>query len=272
MPFPYTHGKHPNIIRKESYSFVVFQFNPPIKTKERVSRFASRGSITVEASIAVSVFFFAMLMLASILELIYLQTNIRSALCHVGKQMAAESYLQPLILTEQMERRMWELIDEDWKENLKMDCSRSHRYFTTTIMELVVDYEVERLPIISGSETLRIKGWTGKEGMGLGTGSDEIVYMTANGVVYHEDMNCTYLDLSIRPIASGDIDDYRNAGGEKYRSCERCDGFGQAETVYITDHGNRYHRSLTCSGLKRTIYTVARKDIFGIGGCAKCTE
>ena len=278
MPFPYTHRKQPNMIRKESDSFVVFPYNPPIHSCERVSRFASRGSITVEASIAVSVFFFAMLTLSSILELIYLQANIRSALCHVGKQMAAESYLQPLVLTEQMERRMWELIDEEWKDQVEIDCSRSRRYLTTTIMELVVDYEAElpwfmfRIPILSRSEKLRIKGWTGRDGLGLGTGMDEIVYMTANGIVYHEDLNCSYLDLSIRPIAGSDIEEYRNAGGEKYYSCERCNGFGQTDTVYITEHGNRYHRSFMCSGLKRIIYTVSKKDIFGIGGCSKCTK
>ena len=193
--------------------------------------------------------------------------------------MAAESYFQPLILTEQMEKRMEDILEDSWLTVKSVDCSHSRRYLTTTMMELVVDYEVElpillfRVPILSQRESIRIKGWTGKEGLGLGTGEEEIVYMTEHGVVYHADMECTYLKLTIRPIESAEAENYRNAGGEKYRACESCGkpNFSQ-RTVYITDQGNRYHSSLDCKGLKRTVFAVAKKDIYGIGGCSKCVK
>ena len=285
MPFLYTQKKTFTIDRKEKDSFITLFHDPPNRNtpnttpQERVSRFASQGSVTAEASIAVSLFFFAMLALSSILELIYLRTNIRNALCSVGKQMAAESYFQPTILTGQMETRMEDILEDSWLEIKNIDCSQSRRYLTTTIMELVVDYQVElpillfRLPILSQRESIRIKGWTGKEGLGLGEGEDEIVYMTQNGVVYHEDIHCTYLELTIRPIESTQVEDYRNAGGEKYRVCESCGkpSTGQ-KTVYITNQGNRYHSSLDCKGLKRTVCAVAKKDIYGIGGCSKCVS
>ena len=285
MPFLYTPTKTDKNIGKEHDSFITSTYNSQNRNTlknspvERVSRFASRGSVTVEASIAVSLFFFAMLTLSSILELIYIQTNMRNALCSVGKQMAVESYLQPLIFTEQLEQRIEEFLDEGWLEVKGIDCSRSRRYLTTTIMELVVDYQIEfpilifRVPILTQSESIRIKGWTGKDGLGLGSGDEEIVYMTEHGVVYHEDIHCTHLELTIRPIGSSEIESYRNASGDKYRACETCGKMILSQkTVYITEQGNRYHSSLDCKGLKRTVYAVAKKDIYGIGGCSKCVN
>ena len=284
MPFQ-PHRKQTEYLRKEHDSFIAIIEIPPIRY-ERVSGFASRGSITAEASIVVSIFFFAVLAMASLLEIMYLQTSIKNALCSVGKQMAAESYFQPMVLTKQMEKRMVEILGEEFFDSSYiangkdgLDCSRSRSYLTTTIMELTVDYQIELpflifdLPLLSRSETIRIKGWTGKESLGTGEGDYEIVYMTEHGVVYHEDLSCTHLELTIRPIAKGGIESYRNKGGETYSPCEYC-GFLSIlrKTVYITEQGNRYHTTLNCQGLKRNIYTVLKKDVYGIGGCSKCVK
>ncbi|MBD8948918.1 MAG: pilus assembly protein, partial [Blautia obeum] len=59
----------------------------------------------------------------------------------------------------------------------------------------------------------------------------------------------------------------RNKSGEKYHACERCRA-GSAGSVYITGEGNRYHGSLSCSGLKRTVEEVLQKDC-GLRPCSK---
>lgn len=247
--------------------------NPP---KERVSGFASQGSITVEAAIVVSIFFFAMITLMSLFEMMYLQITIKSALMSVGKQMAVESSIQPIIFPSQMEARLVEAIGEEVLENSRicggsagLDCSRSRSYFTTTIMELVVDYEVEPpsifmpLPALEKSESIRIKGWSGKEGLGLGLDGSQMVYMTEYGMVYHTDISCTYLELSIHPILKTE------ASG--YSACRYCgDDSDTQEMVYVTDYGERYHTTLDCRGLKRKVYTVPLNEVYGIGGCKKC--
>ena len=279
MPFPFQKNRLKKT-RKENDSFVTHYINNISYTPfERASGFTSRGSITVEATIAVSIFFFAMIMLTNLLEVIYLQTTVRSALCSVGKQMAAEGYYQPLVVSSQMESRMVENIGEDVLNNSMiaggaegLDCSRSRSYLTTTIMELVVDYQIElpilmfQIPILNQSESILVKGWTGDESLGLSLGDYEIVYVTDYGMVYHSDISCTYLELSIRPVQSNNIP-------SAYTPCELCGApSGLQKTVYITEYGNRYHRTLNCQGLKRNIHAVPKKDVYGIGGCSKCVK
>lgn len=279
MPFP-SHKYKLKHTRKENDSFVTHKIHNISNTPfERASGFTSRGSITVEATISVSIFFFAIIMITNLFEIIYLQTTVKSALCSVGKQMAAEAYYNPLVIGSQMEARMVETIGEETLENSMiaggsqgLDCSRSRAYLTTTIMELVVDYKIElpilmfQVPILNQSESIRVKGWTGDESLGLGLGDYEIVYVTDYGMVYHSDISCTYLELSIHPVKSTNIP-------SAYTACEYCGepSAGQ-KTVYITEYGNRYHRTLNCQGLKRNIHAVPKKDVYGRGGCSKCVK
>lgn len=263
--------------RKETDSFIA-QHITPHTPLERVSGFTLLGSITVEASLAVSIFFFAMVTLMSLFEIMYLQVTIKNALCSVGKQMAVESSIQPIMFPAQIEARLVESIGEEVLDNSMicdgragLDCTRSRSYFTTTIMELVVDYEIEipalffRLPILERSQSIRIKGWSGKEGLGLGAEAGQLVYMTEYGMVYHADMSCTYLELSIHPIIR------KEANG--YSACKYCgESVGEEAMVYVTDYGERYHTTLDCRGLKRKVYTVSLDEIYGIGGCGKCVK
>ena len=276
MPFP-IYRTYINHRRKEPDSFIAQQHTPHTP-KERVSGFASQGSITVEATLALSLFFFAMITIMSLFEMIQIQTTVRNALCSVGKQMAAEACIQPIVFSSQMEQRMIETIGKDVMNRSMilggvngLDCSRSRSYLTTSIMELVVDYKLEipilifQLPILEKSESIRIKGWTGREGLGLGSGSSQVVYMTEYGMVYHTDMSCTYLELSIHPVLKEEADGYS--------ACSYCgDQAEDQDMVFVTNYGDRYHSSLDCRGLKRKVYAVSSDEIYGIGACRKCTN
>lgn len=277
MPF-HTHLKTNQQFRKETDSFITHRNTHPrysihSPSIERVSGFASRGSITLEAAISVSLFFFALLLLMSFLEMMYLQVAMKSALCSVGKQAAEE-----LVFPFQMEERLVEILGKEMLEQSMivggedgLDCSESKQYWGTMIMELVVEYEV-RLPLpifqisaLSQREAIRVKGWNGKEGLGLLGGEQEIVYVTEYGMVYHKEPSCTYLELSIRPLPRSET--------KGYSPCSYCKKkeAGQ-QMVYVTDYGNCYHETLDCRGLRRKVYAVSLKDVYGIGGCSKCVK
>lgn len=276
MPFR-THRILIQLCRKEKDSFIAQQIQSQTLS-ERVSGFTSKASITVEASLVVCLFFFALLTFLSLFEMMFLQAKIQGALCSVGKQMAVESSIQPMIFTAKMEERLVETIGEEILENSMirggasgLNCSASKSYFATTIMELVVEYELEvpiflfRIPILSQKESIRIKGWSGKEGLGLGIGSEQMVYMTEHGIVYHADMSCTYLELSIHPVLKSEI--------TGYRPCSYCSRLAkEQEMVYVTTYGEVYHSTLDCRGLRRKVYVVPLSEVYGIGGCSKCVD
>lgn len=101
---------------------------------------------------------------------------------------------------------------------------------------------------------------------------EEKVFVAENGTVYHRSSTCSYLKLSVRQIETDEIASARNKDGEKYRPCEFCGGNGNGGTVFITDYGNRYHTSLTCGELKRTVrsVTLTEAEESELRACKKC--
>lgn len=289
--FKYTHKtyviKRRNQKRKEKDSLLAqLPTNQFISQIERASSFTSKASITVEAAMAVPFFFFAVLCLVCLLEMMVTQTVVKSAFHYCAKEMAEEAYMNPFVIPGQLEENVAKVIGDE-RLNRSMisggaagiDCSRSKAWGKTGIMDLVLEYRMEvpiftfRIPVISKKETLRIKGWNGYAGNGFGNQDDETVYITETGIVYHKDADCTYLELSIKAVPKGEIKDLRNSSGGKYYPCEACRRKnGGKQYVYITETGDRYHKSLGCSGLKRTVYAVPLSEVYGRGGCSRCVK
>lgn len=281
----YTNEKEKTIQRKEYGSFLAHQkYHISQNLVERTSSFTSKGSMTIEAALAVPFFFFGVICLVCLLEIICIQTTMKSALREVGREMAKEAYLNPMIFPDKMEREIAEIIGEERLEHSivaggskGLDCKKSRIFHGTSIMELSVRYKMKipvlmfRIPMIEREETIRVKGWTGYAEGGFGNHGEDMVYITDTGIVYHKDKNCTYLDLSVRMVDKDDIAHLRNAGGGKYYPCERC-SWTKQKNVYITNTGTRYHNSVTCSGLKRGVYAVPISEVYGRGGCSRCVK
>lgn len=265
--------------RKENDSLFAIHFPLIIhKKEERASAFTSKGSLTLEAALVVPCFLFAMLCLVCLLEMMCVQTAMRNALYSVARELAEKAYQTPLISTESLEQQIVDHLDEE-KINNSIDCSNSKFHIATGIMELSLRYNVKipvplfGIPVISREETMRVKGWTGyAKGTGQ-QGGDSMVYITDYGLVYHKNIHCTYLELSIQAVGCEEIEELRNESGGKYYPCESCgDEIVIGGRVYITSYGTRYHTSLECSRVKRNIYEVPIDEAYGLGGCSKCVD
>lgn len=148
------------------------------------------------------------------------------------------------------------------------------------ILDIVVNYTYQ-IPFLPASianldfvQRSKTHVWTGRQiKLGIdGAGSEkQTVYITPTGTVYHTSKSCPYLDLSIHMISYSEIEAIRNKSEGKYYRCSECAKGKTPGMVYITDYGTKWHTSLNCSGLKRTII---EKDISEIGDmhqCSKCS-
>ena len=251
---------------------------------ERASAFTS-ASITIEAAMAVPLFFLAAVCLIYLLEIMAIQTAVRSGLHLAGRNLSAEMYTLPVVRPATLEADVVSAIGTERLErsiivggSSGLHLEESQVSALTAVAQLVVTYEVD-LPIpvfsISGipyRQEIKIKGWCGYVATGLGNTTEETVYVTETGLVYHKNYHCTYLDLSIQPVAAQNVSDLRNSSGGKYYACERCHPSASAKMVYITGYGDRYHSELSCSGLKRTVYAVPLSEAIGKGACSKCGQ
>lgn len=287
--FKQTHTKYSNnintSIRKEHGSFLAHHSKQLSHSKcERTSSFTSKGSLTMEAALAAPIFFFGIICLVYLMEMIAIQTTMKAALQDVGRNMAQEAYLNRMIFPTEMEQELIKVIGEERLNrsivaggSSGIDCGNSRTFLGTTIMELSVRYRLQipvlmfHIPLIEREEQIRVKGWSGYEGGGFWNQGEDIVYVTETGVVYHKNPDCTYLELSIQSVRKEELEHMRNESGGKYYPCERC-GNKKSQNVYITSTGNRYHSSVSCSGLKRSVYAVLLSEVYGRGGCSRCVK
>lgn len=282
-----TYAKCTTKKRKENDSCLAHHFNYKFHlSRERASAFTSRGTITLEASIATAIFFFGTLCLVAIFEIMVTRTAVKSALHAVAKEVAVDVCVIPEIPVSKMEDKLIEILGKEELEKSLivdggqgLDCSNSKKFWNTTIMELSVRYRMEipimmfRIPLIQNEEVIRVKGWTGYEERITGYEDIVMAYVTDYGEVYHMDNACAFLDLSVRVCTKETVQRERNQNGAKYKECSHCKALGEdVRNVYITDYGEKYHFSLECKGLKRTIYATPLLEMKEMGGCSKCAE
>ncbi len=99
---------------------------------------------------------------------------------------------------------------------------------------------------------------------------EEYVYVTDGSEVYHLDRDCSHLRLTVIDTDSATVGTLRNSGGAKYKPCEICHSSLSDVKLYVTPEGNRYHNSITCSGLKRTVRAIRKSEIKGRRPCSRC--
>jgi len=252
--------------------------------RERASAFTS-GSITIEASFALPLFFLAAVCVVYLLEIMAIQTAVRSGLHYAGKNTAQNMYSAVSLRPAEVETDMVAAIGADRLNRSiitggsgGLHLEESYASAAGGIAVLTVSYEVS-LPIplfITGGITyrdeIRIKGWTGYARTGFTNESEETVYVTETGLVYHRDYHCTHLDLSIRMVTTQEVSELRNQSGGKYHACERCGSSSGEGAVYITNTGTRYHSQVGCSGLKRSVYAIPISEAIGKGACSRCSQ
>lgn len=273
--------------------------NVPLK---RVSSFISRkpgASITVEAAFALPLFLFFMMQVMSAVSMIGMQSRFSAALHQTGNQLAFAGYVRDktedalpggialaVLSRGYAENQVLQSVGREYLNNSCVkDGAAGVSFYGTNIMqgsdiiEICLSYRVNPIFPITGFQGFQMtqsyygRAWTGydvESVFGDLAEEDPMVYITETGTVYHTNRNCTYLNPSVQSVEAKDLDEYRNQSGGKYYACERCGIRNPGGIVYITGQGSSYHCMFSCSGLKRTIYTIPLSQTNGRGKCSKC--
>ena len=259
----------------------------------RCASFKKRGSMTVEAALVFPLFVFALTAFLYLFFLVQLRTEIGRALTDAGRELAQIAYfsedagnLAPSALATVYGRREVDASLENLAAAKIIKGGVGGVSFLGTVWEeetsmltLPATYQVVLPPGLSWFHPIRvtqmrtIRGWTGFQGRSgtKETTGEEIVYVTDYGTVYHRELGCRHLKLSVRQEILAEVPELRNTDGAKYYPCERC-WEGETELVFLTESGNRYHQSLNCSSLVRGIRTLRISETGGLPPCSVCGE
>ena len=287
---------HRKLIKKPSLTLHVFTKEPELTRTRRmglcmkgiplpVSR--SAGSMTVEAAVIIPLFVFFFMNLMSVMEMIRLHSNLELALWKNGKVMTvvghafegAEDMNESIqvggaLLTDYaLYLGIVEELGDDYLENSPLTYgSKGLNFLESSYMEdecidIKLTYQVSPDFAVPGFPSVRLanryyaRAWTGycvsEEEEEQAT---EYVYVTVYGQVFHVKLDCSYLKRTIEALQVSSIGSRRNDAGEQYTICEYCGKFGCQETIYITPTGNKYHFTLSCPSLKRTITLLVRTE------------
>lgn len=269
----------------------------PRRISARSSSGACRASMTVEACFVLPFFMFAFLNIISIIEIYRLQGNMSAAMHKTAKQMAVYGYEYREIRGEAAgaaeslgltylyaaSKVRAELGDGYLANSPIAGGASSILWLKSSVMkaddciDLVAEYRITPPVAVVGwrdrfmYNRMRTRAWTGYDNAHAGGGGneEETVYITPDGTVYHRSRGCTYLKLSISAVDKSLLESRRSNDGSIYYSCEEC-GSSAGNIVYITNYGNRYHSTLGCSKLKRTILSAPISETGGRGACSKC--
>lgn len=289
--------KYPNLSPKKKRSLNCAKRSSPSASS------VLSGSMTVEAAMVLPLFLFFLLNLLFYIEIFRLHSVFAMALRETGNTMAVYGHIyDKLDIKEDGEAEQLienvgfsylyvknDVIHQLSKEYLEQSPltggTAGMNFLQSKIMdeddriELVLTYRVSPLIDIGGfSSFYMVNRYYGRAFTGYeltpseSVQAEQVVYLAENGKVYHSSLNCTHLKLSIRQVSLEEVAFLRNEKGEKYTACSVCGRSIRNSIIYITGQGDKYHGSIDCSGLKRTITAIPISQADKFPMCSRCQK
>lgn len=279
--------------------------------KKRKIFFNQRGSLTLEAAFILPLFILAIISVISLMEMFKcyqdVEINLYKCTRELAMYMAGKDVLDNFednifsdvamkVLSEQYtENVMYRQLELDSQSKdmivdgsngislllSKVSMRDENIFGEDDIIDMVASYEMEPYCNVFGikpyrmANRCRMHAWTGFGGEDDNSQNNDerIVYITENGTVYHLTRSCTHLTLSISAVMADSIASRRNKEGAKYKECDKCGGaYSPGDVLFITDEGDRYHTTLSCSGLKRTVMEIPISKVGDRKACSRCGE
>lgn len=298
------------------FTYLLFQLKKKIKeTCEKIhknpqcpkskSRYQN-ASLTVEASVAFPVFFFAVVYLVQMFSVLRAEVVIAEAGITSAREAAAYSYVAERLADG--ENAVAKTLLEVFDQKIVRDAAMTGVFYARCDKEVLqqarvaqgysgiwvntedsgdktnaeIYYRVRPANVLKEEKgrfyVLRLvyRNWTGEGKVSRESREDtdhkETVYMTEHGRVYHVNKYCSYIKIDVSAVSTGQIREQRNASGAKYYPCEFCSPvLIKGGQVYITEYGTRYHALSTCSAIKRNVKECSLEEVKqSYPACSRC--
>lgn len=294
----------------------------------------ANASITVEASLVLPVFIYAVVAFLYFIQILLIQENIQSAITQTGQFASQYGFIYDYIKNYEENDNHQEENDDHKEENSTKHTINKNifdeyinvkdlgeaAFFQVKLREYINESLIDNSCIIGGMngislmeskfleqndiveisaiyilkipvpifglgnipaiQSVKLRAFTGYKPINYQAGNkgennleDKIVYITRTGSVYHLKRDCTFIKFNIRQAILQELESKRNDNGGKYYACESCTRNKQLDpfaTVYITSDGNRYHDTLSCSRLKRSVIEILLSKVQGRRPCSRC--
>ena len=269
---------NPNKLLKRILTFA--NHTNPCTEETPLCNLRFKASYTVEAAFILPISLLMVVLFLYFFRVLYVQWGVDYTLNKTAREHAAlisdtkeESGLviigQCRALIVSMERVNSEIIGGIFG----LDFSESE--FDKNYVKIECNYRLRNPITLFGKKTIKMsdvavsRKWVGYDPLESDEGG-EYVYVTKYGQAYHRSLSCPYLKPSVSALNASDVDDSRNISGGRYKSCPLCKGKRNSGTVYVTDYGDVYHSSLSCSALKRSVNRIKLEDAGLYHPCGKC--
>lgn len=272
----------------------------PLRQRNK-NRYQS-ASLTVEASLAFPIFFFAVFYLLQMFTVLRGELNIATAGISSAREVAAFSYAGERLTDgdDGIVSKLYEVFNHDVIKDtsatslLMLRCDKKllaqagigagYGGFWADAEEengktkVEIAYRVKAANPWSADRSnyyrmrLIYKKWSGDGKRRTNTPEEEVVYMTEHGTVYHRDRSCSHLSVSVSSVLADEVSLKRNASGKSYGACSIClPTLTSGEMVYVTEHGTKYHGSSSCSAIKRNVKECSIEEVReNYRECSKC--
>lgn len=243
-----------------------------------LSALNNRGSVTIETAIVLPIFLFFIIGILQIGNCILIDEEIGKGVVECARYYAKEeAAAAKLVFISSVFQKK---VDSNYLSNSYLEQGVKGINFLGTYYDgkesmiiIKAKYQLKiEMPLIGNqkftlTKQIRQKVFCGYDYRNINEETDIFVYIAENKSVYHTNRDCTHLVLSIQKVFS--TTDYLK-GNTDYSPCELCMKNTEIDGLYITNEGNRYHSSITCSGLKRTVMRVRLSQAGGLSRCQRC--
>ena len=236
------------------------------------------GSLTIEAALILPVYMTGLLMLVSLLLMLLTGMRIQASLLELSEELQVRLTDGNSLSLSEIENELGEKLSpedirfiENGKEGLDMSGSDidDGEYIRLSVScELVPLTDFFGMIRVPFSRSTFAHVWCGYENAYFPDG--EYVYITNDSEVYHRDRECSHIGLTVRQTSAGEVPYLRNNSGSRYKPCSHCHSSLSDGRLYVAAEGDRYHKTLTCSGLKRTVRAIRISEVGDRRPCSRC--